>query len=303
MSGTDDDLPITHPLCTSKSQCISIYLWRWNKRNPASRILLRANLYSGACLDLLGMRIQHAVYVYWVLHLNSRCEIRSQWARGWRNRAREKELPLASAPLPRAPSTQFSTCWSQRSGLRETEAAWGSGRSLGRWCWLRSVSGHTLCKSWLENTWKGREQNEELTPLRAFCFPRQHGQQERRPAQDPRQLSCPAVLTVRWAWWSGTCGTLWTARRSPSAPSAWAAEPSPDPASRKEFLSRYVGRCTCSAANTRAAGINTVNGTASAPTARRWEVLGRQLAAARRPARGTHCHCWETPTAATEAVS
>lgn len=149
------------------------------------------------------MRIQHAVYVYWVLRLNSRCEIRSQWAWGWRNRAREKELPLASAPLPCAPSTQFSTCWSQRSGLRETEAAWGSGRSLGRWCWLRSVSGHTLCKSWLENT-------------------------------------------VRWAWWSGTCGTLWTARRSPSAPSAWAAEPSPDLASQKGFLSRYVGRCTCS---------------------------------------------------------
>lgn len=96
MSGIDDNLPSIHPLCTLKSQCICIYLWHWNKRNPVSCILLCTKLYSGACLGLLGMRIQHAVYVYWILHLNSCCEIISQCAWGWGNGAREKELP----PLP-----------------------------------------------------------------------------------------------------------------------------------------------------------------------------------------------------------
>lgn len=53
-------------------------------------------LYSGAGLGLLGVRIQHAVYVYRILQLNSRCEMTSQSAWGRRNGTREKEHP----PLP-----------------------------------------------------------------------------------------------------------------------------------------------------------------------------------------------------------
>lgn len=59
--------------------------------HPAS-----TKLYSGAGLGLLGVRIQHAVYVYQILQLNSCCEIASQSAWGRRNGTREKEHP----PLP-----------------------------------------------------------------------------------------------------------------------------------------------------------------------------------------------------------
>ena len=75
-----------------------------------SRILLCTKLYSGACLDLLGMRIQHAVCVYWILHLNSRCEIISQCAWGGETGLERRNSPLSPAPLPFAPAMQFSTC-------------------------------------------------------------------------------------------------------------------------------------------------------------------------------------------------